>query len=160
MPRLNDLAVGDRVRLTFDGKVAADPNNRARKVVHIGDTMYSPVYLRPDAVALGSLTKKAPAWKVGDVVSIAFANGTQAPRYTYVRGASTWPGENGNPLTDADVDRRFDEGKVIHLVRDGKPVVEPAMATGGTLTASDLTSSAIRPGSITRPRSPRVLYPF
>lgn len=133
------LPVGTRVRVTFEGTVEEPRAPRTglalRKRVRVGHgpaRTYGDdgVYLSPGQIASATTVEQiAPAWQAGDVVSIAFANGSQAPRYTYVRGSSSWLGEVRN-LTDAEVSRRYAEGKVEHLIRDGKHIATAADVAG------------------------------
>lgn len=142
MKSVENLPVGTRVRVVVEGTVEdftpkplgyGYPSRRTRRMVKVGEVTYTgekrAVYLPQGVLAFAeSVEQIAPSWQPGDVVSIAFGGGTLAPRYTYVRGENRWVGDRTNGLSDRDVDARFAEGKVRHLVRDGVPVVASTVA--------------------------------
>ena len=62
-----------------------------------------------------------PMWQVGDVIGLRHNDGEGSLEYTYVRGALTWS-SRGWDMRDSEVNESYREGRVRHLLRDGKPI--------------------------------------
>lgn len=104
-----------RYRVTLEGEIKAEHPD----LLYIdGGGSLHPSAVRSLAARFEKLRGPAPEWRPGDVITIRFANGSQAPEYTYVRGAREWPGERRN-LTDAEVGRRWNQGKVRPVLQAG-----------------------------------------
>ncbi len=56
-------------------------------------------------------------WQDGDVIAFTFPGGGKA--YTYCRVDGKWPGKRRD-LSDQEVSTAFEQGRVVHLIRDGE----------------------------------------
>ena len=120
-----DLRVGDDITIILKGTVGSMQSRYGTATRTIVTESGHTLALAPKTLAAAFEVKTGapvPKWKIGDVISLAFANGDFAPRYTYVRGASVWIGENASNLSDTTVNEKFAEGRVKHLIRDAEPV--------------------------------------
>lgn len=89
----------------------------ARKLTLMPGERYAVVTIARDSKVVAK--PGVPTWKPGDVVVVHFGGPSSTP-FTYVRGSRVWPGERAGNKTDADITAWFREGKVAHVMRDGK----------------------------------------
>lgn len=109
---------GDEVTVTLTGTVAKGSN--FNDWTFVAPTYRGPLYLANRTLKLLTVDKKAtPTWKAGDVIAVRY--NSPSKEYTYVRGSWDWPGD-GQRLSDAEVNRKWRNGEIRHLLRDAKPV--------------------------------------
>lgn len=112
--RVEDIKVGDEVTLTITGTVVEDDHGTVRMVS--GDWT---LLLRGALEAASSVTvvQAEPKWQEGDVISLR-----RAVTHTYMRCLDgSWRAAMGD-FYRGDLSAAWREGRVTHLVRDGKPV--------------------------------------
>lgn len=116
-----DLKPGQRVRVTVEGVVNFGHDSEWAKpqvITDAGSVIYS-VSLK-DAISITRVAPEPPAWRTGDVVVF------DSPRYgvqTYVRDiCRQWVGTHTIALEDWNINTSFREGRIKHVLRDGKPV--------------------------------------
>lgn len=133
--KIDDLAVGTKVRVTFEGTVTERESTSypymRRKIVSL-DPVSTPRGLARannltpmQVAAAASVEVTAPVWLPGDVVVVRYL-GNPTP-YTYVRGERDWPGDR-RPKSDAEISRLYAEGRAEHVLRNGKPVPPSVVA--------------------------------
>lgn len=119
---INDAAVGQEVTITFKGKVRLDGHSLKRGV-EIGQNLY----LWDNGMAMcaaHSIEVEEPEWHAGDVVLVRhnrYINDNEA-EVVQRDSTGTWRSTYGSPLPETLLNKRYNEGNVTLIMRDGKVV--------------------------------------
>lgn len=114
----DDLKPGQEVIVTFEGTVQEYYGNNTVDIDGSTDTADN--LFEWQLKKAYSIELVEPQWQPKDVVEIKFGN------YTIIglRDVCQWlTSNNTQKIFDSDVNEWYSEGRVTHLLRDGKPVI-------------------------------------